>query len=272
MIDPDILELAPPPADHRLYYGDDPLQFGDLRLPHGRGPHPLVIWIHGGFWRAQYDLAHAGHPSAALTAEGIATWNIEYRRIGNPGGGWPGTFLDVAAAADHVRRLAGEYDLDLGRTIAAGHSAGGHLALWLAARSRIPYTSPLFQPDPLSMRAAVSLAGAVDLRHAWELQLRDGIVRDLLGGTPGEVPDRYAAASPPELLPLGVPQILLHGTEDDSVPCEMSVEYCRVAQASGDAANLITLDGADHFDLVDPRSVWWPATVEAVRKSIDVIK
>jgi acetyl esterase/lipase len=261
----DILDLPAPPCDRSIPYGDDPLQFGELRLPAGPGPHPLVIWLHGGFWRAQYDLAHAGHACAALAGDDVATWNIEYRRIGNAGGGWPGTFLDVAAAADHIRHLAADYPLDLRRTIAAGHSAGGHLALWLAARHRIAPESPLFAPDPLPLRGAVSLAGVVDLHQAWELRLRNGIVADLLGGAPDDVPDRYAAASPPELLPLEAPQVLVHGTEDESVPYALSVGYCRQARACGDEVELITLPGAGHFDPIDPRSPWWPETARAVR-------
>jgi acetyl esterase/lipase len=261
----DILDLPAPPADHRIPYGDDPLQFGDLRLPAGEGPHPLAIWIHGGFWRARYDLTHAGHACAALAAAGIASWNIEYRRIGNPGGGWPGTFLDVAAAADHIRRLAERYPLDLSRAIVSGHSAGGHLTLWLAGRPRIAPDSPISGPTPLPLRGAVSLAGVTDLRRAWEMRLGGGIVRDLLAGTPDEVPDRYAAASPAEFLPLGIPQFLIHGTEDDSVPYTLSADYCREATARGDQAELITLPSAGHFEPIDPRSAWWPETLRAVQ-------
>src|SRR5579872_5792979 len=131
-----VLETAAPRADARLRYGPDPLHFGDLRLPGGTGPHPVVVMVHGGFWRARFNLEYAGHLCAALAALGIATWNVEYRRLGDTGGGWPGTLLDVAAAADHLRTLAAPYHLDLSRVVAMGHSAGGHLALWLAARRR----------------------------------------------------------------------------------------------------------------------------------------
>ncbi|HYF64217.1 MAG TPA: alpha/beta hydrolase, partial [Herpetosiphonaceae bacterium] len=120
-----ILSQPAPPADLRLAYGPDPLHFGDLRLPAGPGPHPLVIVVHGGFWRNRYDLEHIGHVCAALTARGLATWSIEYRRIGDPGGGWPGTFLDAGRAADYARELAPRFNLDLERTVSAGHSAGG---------------------------------------------------------------------------------------------------------------------------------------------------
>src|SRR5579864_1380245 len=166
-----ILETPPPRGGTRLSYGPDPLHYGDLRLPDRAGPHPVIMMIHGGFWRDRFDLEYAGHPCAALTAAGAATWNVEYRRIGNPGGGWPGTLLDVALAADHLRELAADYGLDLDRVVTMGHSAGGHLALWLAARGRIPAGETLYTPDPLPLRAAVALAGVADLRRAWELGL-----------------------------------------------------------------------------------------------------
>jgi acetyl esterase/lipase len=262
----DILDLPAPTADERIPYGDDPLQFGDLRLPAGSGPHPVVAFLHGGFWRAQYDLTHAGHLCAALTETGIATWNIEYRRIGNPGGGWPGTFHDVAQALDILRELSSRYDLDLARVMTAGHSAGGHLAFWLGARHRIPAESSILSRDPLPLRGSLALAGVVDLRAAWELRLRDGIVRELMGGTPDEVPERYHAASPAELLPFGTPQVLIHGTEDESVPYGIAVEYYRRAIALGDPVSLITLEGSGHFGVIDPLSVDWAAVKDAVSR------
>src|SRR5437667_5575746 len=158
-----LIDAPPPPADHRISYGSDQFQFCDLRLPGNNGPHPVAIMIHGGFWRSIYGLEYLGHISAALTAAGIATWNIEYRRLGNPGGGWPGTFDDVANAAEHLRAIAGQFDLDLNRIISVGHSAGGHLAFWLASRKNI-------------LKAAISLAGVVDLRRAWELHLSNTVV------------------------------------------------------------------------------------------------
>lgn len=250
-------------------YGSNALQFGDLRLPHGSGPHPVAVVIHGGFWRAQYDLAHIGHLCAALTAAGFATWNIEYRRIGNQGGGWPGTFQDVAAAADYLRKLAPSYDLALDRVVTVGHSAGGHLALWLAARHRIPAGDELYVRDPLAVRAAVPLAAVSDLTLAWALRLRDGIVQVLMGGTPEEEPDRYYAASPAALLPLGLPQTLIHGTGDESVPYVMSERYARTAQEAGDHVTFLTLPGAGHFALIDPRSQEWPAVQAAITRALE---
>lgn len=252
-----ILAQPAPPADVRIAYGADPLQFGDLRLPNSAEPHPVAIVVHGGFWRARYDLEHIGHVCAALTALGWATWNIEYRRIGNVGGGWPGTFLDVAQAADYVRQLAAQYQLDLSRVMTIGHSAGGHLALWLAGRHRIAVADALYRPDPLVPQRAVSLAGVADLRHAYTLRLSQRVVVELMGGTPAEVPQRYANASPAELLPLGVAQLIVHGTNDGPVPFAISERYVAAACAAGDAATLLALPGAHHFELIDPASPEW---------------
>jgi acetyl esterase/lipase len=224
----------------RIPYGDDPCQFGEIRIPDTAGTHPVAIVIHGGFWRSKYDLEYIRPACEALTQHGIATWSLEYRRLGNPGGGWPGTLEDVSAGADLVAQIASRFDLDLNRVISIGHSAGGHLAFWLAARRK-----------PLA--GAISLAGVVDLRRAWELQLSNTVVADFLGGSPEEVPDRYAFASPIEQLPLGIPQKLFHGTADPSVPLEISERYAHTALLRGDDAELIVLQGASHFDVVDPR-------------------
>jgi acetyl esterase/lipase len=264
----EILDLVPRSSGVRLAYGEHPLQFGDLRLPQHPGPHPVVVMVHGGFWRARYDLVHIGHLCEALSAAGYATWNVEFRRIGN-GGGWPHTFADVSRGMDHVRALADDYPLDLGRIVTLGHSAGGHLALWLAARGRLSPSSELSTVNPLLPTGVVSLAGVVDLRACWELRLGDGIVVDLLGGTPDEVPERYSQASPYDLLPLRVPHVLIHGTEDDSVPFSMSVRYVRRATGSGDEVSLATLEGMGHFEPIDPRSVAWPAVLAAVRSLLD---
>ena len=268
----DILDLPPPPAGRRVAYGAASQLFGELRVPKTDPPYPLAIVVHGGYWRARYDLAHIGHLCAALTAAGIATWNVEYRRLGQPGGGWPGTFQDVAAAADHVRALANEYPLDLARVVAVGHSAGGQLALWLAGRWRVPNDSPLHVPDPQPLRGVVALAGVCDLRRAWELRLSGGVVREFLGGTPEEVPERYDSASPAALLPLGVRQALVHGTADTSVPYIISDDYQRAAAAAGDAARLVTLAGAGHFELIDPRSREWPEVLNAIHAAFGLTR
>ena len=255
----DIQTRVPPAADGRIAYGNDRSQFGDLRLPKSTGPFPLVIVLHGGWWHSEADLAYLGHLAAALTGEGLATWNVEFRRLGKTGGGWPATFLDVAAAADYVPTLANRFPIDPTRVVALGHSAGGHLAMWLAARHRIPPGSPIYRAPALSLCGAISIAGAVDLRMAQSRGLRDGfekrlVVEDLLGGNPREVPERYTAASPADLLPLGIPQVLLHGSTDDIAPIEMTEGYVRRARALGDHATFVRIAHADHFDPIDPES------------------
>src|SRR5262245_30581153 len=157
-----ILTRTAPPSDHRIQYGKGPLQFGDLRLPKGPGLHPVAIIIHGGCWMSEYGLSYMGHLSAALAEAGVATWNLEYRRIGDEGGGWPGTFQDVAEGTDYLRTLAKGYPIDLNRAIALGHSAGGHLVLWLAARKNLPKDSPLYVPEPLPLRGIVGMASIPD--------------------------------------------------------------------------------------------------------------
>jgi len=261
------MDMPAPAADTRLHYGQDALQFGDLRMPAGAGPHPVAIVIHGGFWRAKYGLPYAGHMAAALTAAGIATWNVEYRRIGNPGGGWPGTFLDAASGADYARELARKYPLNLEKVISIGHSAGGHLAVWLAGRRRISQGDTLATADPIKLRGAISLAGLVDLRRAWELKLGDNAVDVLMGGPPAKLAERYRTASPIEMAPLGIKVRLVHGTEDSIVPIEISNGYQKAASRVGDDARLVVLGGADHFAVVDPRSEHW-ATVEKTAREM----
>ena len=223
--------------------------FGELTLPEtGAGPHPVVIFIHGGFWRAAFDLTHARPLCTALAKRGVAVWSLEYRRLGMPGGGWPGTLEDVRAAAAHLRELAREHSLDLSQVAAAGHSAGGQLALWLAAQDELP------------LRRVISLAGVADLRLGYELQLSRGVVGEFLGGSPGEVPERYREASPIELLPIAVPQRIVHGTADMVVPYEIGARF---AAASANA-ELITLEGTGHSEVIDPESDIWPVVERAI--------
>jgi acetyl esterase/lipase len=254
----DILSIPPAPDGIHIAYGPDPNQFGELRLPTGSGPYPVVVVLHGGFWRAAYDLKHIGWLCVALTRAGAATWSLEYRRIGQDGGGWPGTFTDAGLGIDSLRQMAGQYHLDLSRVVVIGHSAGGHLALWAGGRSRLPAGDPLYVANPLPLHGVVSLAGVADLRQGYDLGLSARVVRDLLGGSPTQVPARYASGSPAALLPLGLPQRLIHGTEDDIVPIEIARSYAAAARAKGDDAQLLDLPKTGHFELIDPRSGAWP--------------
>jgi len=272
-----VLDRTPPQADHRLSYGSLPLQFGDLRLPSLRAGQraPLLVLVHGGWWKNAYDLNYLGFLCEALRRAGVATWSLEYRRVGDEGGGWPGTMVDVAAGCDHVSELSSSYPLDLNRIAAAGHSAGGHLAFWLAGRRHIPKDSCLHTPEPRLMpRAVVGLAGAVDLRLCVEM---GGLFRftsagpaaeGLLGGSPASVPDRYRAANPGELLPFGVPQTLVQGSDDDQIPPDLPKRWLEVAKRQGDSVQLEILPGADHFDVVDPESKVWPAVQRALLAAV----
>jgi acetyl esterase/lipase len=276
--------LPVPPSDARLSYGDHPLHFGDLRLPAGPGPHPVAVVVHGGCWRREYDLEHVAHLSAALARVGVATWAVEYRRLGDDGGGWPGTFHDVARATEHVASLAGRYPLDGERVVLVGHSAGAHLALWIAGRTNLPRETELLLGDrPVarttgesaasstagSWRGVVSLAGITDLRAYGEGGGScNRAVAELLGGTPDEVPDRYAQASPVELVPLPVPMRLLHGDRDAIVPVEQSRRLAERARALGDDVDVRVLPGAGHFDLIAPFAPAWSAVEAAVRELI----
>ena len=255
-----------PPAS-QLAYGDHPDQVGNLHLPAGdgsglqggaTGPWPAVVLIHGGFWRSGWDRTLTTRLAHDLAGRGFAAWNIEYRRVGQEGGGWPGTLEDVAAAADAVGRME---QVDATRLAAVGHSAGGHLALWLAARRRLPARAPGASPG-VSLRGAVSLAGVSDLVRGAVDDLGGGACAALLGGSPAEVPERYAAASPAALLPVGVPQLLVHGDRDDAVPPGQSRAYVQAARAAGDDAELVELRGADHFDVVEPGHAAWFAVIE----------
>jgi acetyl esterase/lipase len=239
----DILQLTPPKADSRVAYGNDANQFADLRGPKAKGPFPLVVNIHGGYWRAKYDLEHAGFLCAALTAKGIATANLEYRRVGNAGGGWPGTFADIRAGYQFLMQNARKYEFDAKRVVVMGHSAGGQLALCLAAHEA-------------GVKAVVSLAGVVDLQRAYALHLSNDAVVEFLGGTPAEVPDHYREADPMKLL-VSARQWLLHGAADDVVPVEFSRNYVKAKQSSKEDARLVEMAGAGHFDVIDPRTAAW---------------
>ena len=236
----DILTDPPPAAaDSRVAYGPEPLQFGDLRVPAGAGPFPLAVVLHGGYWQATYNLIHTGHLCIALAEAGIASWNLEYRCVGVPAGEWPAARDDLEHALAHLPRLAFEHD---GRTVLVGHSAGGQLALWAGKQARLP---------------VVALAPVADVR--------DAVSRRGPTSAPGRfmAPEHFADGSPLELLPLGVPQIVIHGTADEDVPYEMSVRY---AEAARGEAELVTLEGTGHFEPIDPQAAAFQETLAAIRR------
>lgn len=249
-------------AGRRCFYGAHPSQFGDLFLPTTPGPHRVLVLIHGGCWRAEYGLEPLGQLAQAIADQGVAVWSIEYRRLGD-GGGWPETFLDAGAALDHLRTLASEHALDLQHVVTAGHSAGGHLALWLAARVKLPAHSPLHAPNPLPVRGVVSLAGIPDLATAAPLNVCDGAIEALIGGPPVRQGERYADASPAALTPLGVPHVHIHGRKDDIVPLALVEQYVAAAVEAGDRATLEVMPSAGHFELVDARTVAGRRVVDA---------
>ena len=266
----DIVKLPSQPPLAKISYGSAPQQFAELRLPAGKGPFPVIALLHGGCY-GDYAAADYTAPMAtALLKEGWATWNVEYRREHEPGGGWPGTFLDAGNGVDALRQAAGTYPLDLSRIVTMGHSAGGQLALWVAARKRVPQTSEVFMANPLPVRGVVSLAGIVDMRAFAEYGRQPCGERHIrvMGGTPDRQPARYAAVSPIEILPLGVPQVLIWGAEDTVVPEMLFRDYERRAGAQ-DHVEIITLAGEAHHDLCEPGGPGWSKTTAAIRKLLN---
>jgi acetyl esterase/lipase len=206
-------------ADHQISYGEAALQFGELRLPETPGPYSVVVFIHGGCWLNQFSLDHVSTMSRALANQGYAVWTPEYRRVGDAGGGWPGTFEDIVKSIGVLSELVPEHSLDLNRVVMMGHSAGGHLALWLAAQNNLP------------LRGVVSLAGICDLK-VYERLGNDcaASLPGLLGGTSRELPERWAKSNPIELLPIDVRVSLIHGERDTIVPLSQSESFAAAVE------------------------------------------
>jgi acetyl esterase/lipase len=241
----------------RVAYGPHPAQFGELSVPKRLRHAGIVVIIHGGFWRARYDLG-LGRPLATdLAAHGFTCWNIEYRRMGD-GGGWPNTFADVAAALDRLDSL----DVDGSAVVAVGHSAGGHLATWAAGRAAGPPGTPGSQPR-VAVTGVVSQAGVLDLGAAVRRELSSGAAVEFLGGTPAQVPDRYRVADPLAAVPLPVPVLCVHARTDENVPIEQSEAYVTAATRAGGRAALREVPG-DHFTLIDPRHESWALVRDAL--------
>ena len=278
----DILQRPAIKADVRIAYGSDPLQFADLWLPakeNSKEPHPVVVLVHGGCWLADLPGVELTHFMADdLRKNGFAVWEIEYRRVGHAGGGYPGTFLDVANGTDHLRSIAAKYHLDLGRVIASGHSAGGHLALWLAARSRLPAASALKLPNPLPIHAVVAVAGMGDLRlfaDAGALACgKDTVARLVDADTRGKADSNqpYLDTSPVELLPLGVRQVMVHGVYDSIVPPYLGLRHKTRAAAKGEPVQVIPIADAGHFELIAPWTPPWQGVLAAFKTTLGAIK
>jgi acetyl esterase/lipase len=257
----DLLARPRAPADARISYGADPLQFGELWLPAGQGPFPVAVLIHGGCWQADLPGTELmDYLAADLKARGYAVWNIEYRRIGHPGGAYPGTFSDVAAGLDHLRTLAGPRGLDLSRVVLVGHSAGGHLVSWAAARSGLPRSSPLWTADPLPVKGVVSLAGINDL-EAFRATGPDRCggpqtIDDLVSAASRAGQDVYADTSPARLPKPVAPVVVISGDLDPIVPPSFGPPF-----AKGWAATEITIPEAGHFELIDPTSAAWTGVI-----------
>ena len=258
--------LAPqPPPDEVIEWGRYDRQFGELRLPDGEGPFPVVVLLHGGCWLADYGHGYMAGLAEAVRELGFAVWTVGYRRVGEPGGGWPNTLFDVAEGADYLRTLARTHPVDPERVIALGHSAGGQLALWLAGRSGAPAGSLFHAPDPLPVDGVITLAAAADLVRLSQREACEDAATRLIGGPPDRYPERYAEASPVARVPLGVPQILIDGSRDTTwiVPSD---NYFEAALAAGDPVERRIIRHAGHFELVDPRSDAWPVVRDALRE------
>lgn len=267
----DYLALTGPEPQQRFTFGDAPSQFAELFLPAGEGPFPVVALIHGGCWTVHYGgITQMRNMAGALIAQGIAVWNIEYRRVDEDGGSYPGMYQDVATAMDLLRQVARQHALDLQRVVLVGHSAGGHLAQWAAARHRLPASSPLFVADPLPAPQVISLGGLADLRNEENLILTscDRAISQLTGAASAERPDVFADTSPAEMLPCGVRTVLIHGEHDVISPLRAGEDYARRAMAAGDAARVVVLPGASHYDEVAATSPAWQIVSAEIRQAL----
>jgi len=264
----DVPKLPSAPPTAVVHYGPLPQHVAELRVPKGKGPFPVVAILHGGCWGEYADITYTAPLASALTKEGWATWNLEYRGVHQEGGGWPGTFEDVGRGLDAIAEAASRWPVDPARVVAIGHSAGGHLALWAAARPGYPKGSLFHASRPLPLAGVVSMAGIVDLNAFYEYG-RDPCgdrERRLMGGSPAQQPQRYALASPRERLPLRVPQQLLWGALDRIVPGRLFKDYEEAARRAGDRVESVTVEGVGHHEFGAPQGPAYHAIVEAIRR------
>ena len=260
--------------DATVAYGPAPSQVAELFLPKGKGPHPVVVLLHGGcFLKELEGFPQTSALAADLAGRGYAVWNVEYRKLGEPGAGYPGTFQDVATAIDALRVEAPKHDLDLGRIVAVGHSAGGHLALWAASRGKLPAASPLHTADPLAIGAVVSLAGIGDLKgqgKAFGLPCGDDTIDRLIDTAGRKAP--YADTSPAELLPTGAKVVMVHGVYDSVMPPYTGRDYAAKVRKAGDRAEVVTIPDAGHFDVVIPTTAAWREVIGIIDREMQALR
>lgn len=262
---PDLLERPRPEPTATISYGPGALQIVDVWVPEGAGPHPTVLMVHGGCWQTEIaDRRIMNWIADDLRRRGIAVWNIDYRGVDREGGGYPGTFQDAAAAADAMRGHAARFNLDLTRLVATGHSAGGHLSLWLAGRPRLPQDSPLRTPNPIPIHAVVSLGGLPDLEEAARPP-GSGCGTEVIARISG---DRFAETSVPRLAPLGVRQVLINGMQDRIIPVAYAEGYAAPMRAAGDDVRVRMIDRTGHVELIAPETAAWAATVEELQRAL----
>jgi acetyl esterase/lipase len=265
------LALSGPAPSASFAYGSAPSQFAELFLPRGAGPFPVAVLVHGGCWTKEYGgITQMRNVAGALAARGIAAWSVEYRRVDEAGGGYPGTYQDMNAALAMLAQQARRYPLDLNRLVAVGHSAGGQLVQWMAGRARIPATSPLYVPDPLPVKNVVSLGGLADLRRE-QAVIKSSCDREIgqLTGAPGEHrQDVFSDTNAGDLLPNGSRTTLVTGALDVFSPPRVARDYAARARAAGDAAKVVILPGASHYDEVAARSASWPLVLEAIESAL----
>jgi acetyl esterase/lipase len=267
----DYMALTGPAPTAHIAYGPAPSQYAELFLPPGSGPFPVAVLVHGGCWTAGFGgITQLRNMAGALTQRGIAVWNVEYRRVDEAGGGYPGMYEDMHAALDSLAAQARTRPLDLERVVAVGHSAGGQLVQWIAGRGRIPASSPLHRTGMLPVRAVVSLGGLADLRREREL-IKSSCGRDTpeLAGPPSAArPDVYVDTNAAELIPNGSHTILVTGELDTISPPRVAHDYAQRAVAAGDSAEVVILPGASHYDEVAASSPSWPLVAAAIERAL----
>ncbi len=261
-------------ADYRFNYGPDTFQFGDLRLPAGHGPHPVVIIIHGGCWSARYGLHLMDAMAERLRNIGFASWNVEFRRVGQAGGGWPGTFVDVLLAARYVENLATRFDIDLKNMIITGHSSGGHLALWLANEFSVFSSSSYLLDRKPTVRGVVALAPVTDLL---DLEGSEGAacrssLEDLMGGTSASFPQRYIHASPAQMPVTAVPLTVFSGEQDHIIPVQSVEQFALISGARGSKIHHVILKQSGHFEMITPATTVWPEVESHFRRFLELQK